>query len=133
MCMCSSSGFLSVLVCIVAFPANVLGSAIEAGSATYIPCNSQLFVLLKSSQTFIRKVRPPSSSDSRGHLPHLDHPKIEKNNFNMDNKVEPSHAEEVYGAPRRKGGLMNKLYPPGPQPGAKGRVKNHCRKFWWCG
>jgi hypothetical protein len=28
---------------------------------------------------------------------------------------------------------MNKLYPPGPQPGAKGRVKNHCRKFWWCG
>lgn len=27
---------------------------------------------------------------------------------------------------------MNKLYPPGPQPGAKGRVKNHCRKFWWC-
>ncbi|KAF2831222.1 hypothetical protein CC86DRAFT_452343 [Ophiobolus disseminans] len=51
----------------------------------------------------------------------------------MDSKVErPGHAEEVYGAPRRKGGVMNKLYPPGPQPGAKGRVKNHCRKFWWC-
>lgn len=28
---------------------------------------------------------------------------------------------------------MNKLYPPGPKPGAGGRVKNHCRKFWWCG
>lgn len=25
---------------------------------------------------------------------------------------------------------MNKLYPPGPN--GKGRVKNHCRKFWWC-
>jgi hypothetical protein len=51
----------------------------------------------------------------------------------MDSKVEqPGHAEEVYGAPRRKGGVMNKLYPPGPQPGAKGRMKNHCRRFWWC-
>lgn len=27
---------------------------------------------------------------------------------------------------------MNKLYPPGAKPGARGRVKNHCRKFWWC-
>lgn len=27
---------------------------------------------------------------------------------------------------------MNKLYPPGPQPGVKGRLKNHYRKFWWC-
>ncbi|KAL6711967.1 hypothetical protein ACN47E_003010 [Coniothyrium glycines] len=50
----------------------------------------------------------------------------------MDNKIEPTHQEEVYGSPRRKGGIMNKLYPPGPQPGAKGRMKNHCRKFWWC-
>lgn len=32
----------------------------------------------------------------------------------------------------RKGGLMNTLYPPGPKPGAGGRLKNHCRKFWWC-
>lgn len=27
---------------------------------------------------------------------------------------------------------MNTLYPPGPKPGAGGRIKNHCRKFWWC-
>lgn len=39
--------------------------------------------------------------------------------------------EDVYTAPR-KGGIVNKLYPPGPKPGAGGRVKNHCRKFWWC-
>ncbi|KAJ4382852.1 hypothetical protein N0V86_002077 [Didymella sp. IMI 355093] len=43
----------------------------------------------------------------------------------------PVSEEEVYTSPR-KGGIMNKLYPPGPKPGAKGRVKNHCRKFWWC-
>lgn len=50
----------------------------------------------------------------------------------MTSKTEhPAHAEEVYSTPK-KGGLVNKLYPPGPQPGAKGRVKNHCRKFWWC-
>jgi hypothetical protein len=45
---------------------------------------------------------------------------------------QPVSEEEVYTTPR-KGGVMNKLYPPGPKPGAKGRVKNHCRKFWWCG
>ncbi|KAF2132527.1 hypothetical protein P153DRAFT_283411 [Dothidotthia symphoricarpi CBS 119687] len=33
---------------------------------------------------------------------------------------------------RKRGGILNTLYPPGPKPGAKGRVKNHCRKFWWC-
>jgi len=34
--------------------------------------------------------------------------------------------------PRKKGGVMNTLYPPGPKPGAGGRIKNHCRRFWWC-
>jgi hypothetical protein len=42
-------------------------------------------------------------------------------------------AEDVYTTPQKKGGVINKLYPPGPTPGAKGRMKNHCRKFWWCG
>lgn len=51
----------------------------------------------------------------------------------MDSKHDPAIEQEVYGAPPKRGGVMNKLYPPGPQPGAKGRVKNHCRKFWWCG
>ncbi|KAF2270691.1 hypothetical protein CC78DRAFT_451315 [Lojkania enalia] len=32
----------------------------------------------------------------------------------------------------KKRGIIDKLYPPGPKPGARGRVKNHCRKFWWC-
>lgn len=50
----------------------------------------------------------------------------------MDSKTEPAVAHEVSGTPRKQGGVMNKLYPPGPQPGAKGRMKNHCRKFWWC-
>jgi hypothetical protein len=36
------------------------------------------------------------------------------------------------GSARRKGGVMNKLYPPGPTGGARPRMKNHCRKFWWC-
>jgi hypothetical protein len=57
----------------------------------------------------------------------------------MDFKPErPSTEEEVSNghpneamAPRKRG-LMNTLYPPGPKPGAGGRVKNHCRKFWWC-
>ncbi|KAF3001437.1 hypothetical protein E8E13_007949 [Curvularia kusanoi] len=49
----------------------------------------------------------------------------------MDKAQEPVSEEEVYTAPR-KGGVINKLYPPGPKPGAGGRVKNHCRKFWWC-
>lgn len=35
-------------------------------------------------------------------------------------------------ATQRKGGVFNTLYPPGPRPGAGPRVKNHCRKFWWC-
>ncbi|KAF2201457.1 hypothetical protein GQ43DRAFT_36958 [Delitschia confertaspora ATCC 74209] len=34
--------------------------------------------------------------------------------------------------PHKNGGIMNTLYPPGPKPGAGGRMKNHCRKFWWC-
>jgi len=50
----------------------------------------------------------------------------------MDNKVESSQEQTEYGAPPRKGGVFNTLYPPGPQPGAKGRMKNHCRRFWWC-
>ncbi|KAF2846842.1 hypothetical protein T440DRAFT_492407 [Plenodomus tracheiphilus IPT5] len=50
----------------------------------------------------------------------------------MDNKAEPSHQELEYGTPPRKRGVLNTLYPPGPRPGAKGRMKNHCRKFWWC-
>ncbi|CAG5173270.1 uncharacterized protein ALTATR162_LOCUS7605 [Alternaria atra] len=41
-------------------------------------------------------------------------------------------AEDVYTTPQKKGGVINKLYPPGPTPGAKERMKNHCRKFWWC-
>ncbi|CBX95329.1 hypothetical protein IAQ61_004149 [Plenodomus lingam] len=50
----------------------------------------------------------------------------------MDSKVEPSQQQMEHSAAVRKGGLMNTLYPPGPRPGAKGRMKNHCRKFWWC-
>jgi len=50
----------------------------------------------------------------------------------MDSKGHPAHSEEMYGTPQMKGGVMNKLYPPGKKPGAGGRVKNHCRKFWWC-
>ncbi|KAF2736677.1 hypothetical protein EJ04DRAFT_432617 [Polyplosphaeria fusca] len=34
--------------------------------------------------------------------------------------------------PPRKRGVMNTLYPPGEKPGAAGRMKNHCRRFWWC-
>ncbi|KAJ4990251.1 hypothetical protein SVAN01_04342 [Stagonosporopsis vannaccii] len=49
----------------------------------------------------------------------------------MDKTERPVTEEEVYTTPR-KGGIVNKLYPPGPKPGAGGRVKNHCRKFWWC-
>jgi hypothetical protein len=53
---------------------------------------------------------------------------------NLDIKTQPPAGEhELHATPHKKGGVMNKLYPPGPQPGAKGRVKNHCRKFWWCG
>jgi hypothetical protein len=53
----------------------------------------------------------------------------------MDDKHEPSSTQEVAhnGTPHKKGGIMNTLYPPGPKPGAGGRIKNHCRKFWWCG
>jgi hypothetical protein len=52
----------------------------------------------------------------------------------MDDKREPiTHQEMAHdGAPRKKGGVMNTLYPPGPKPGAGGRIKNHCRRFWWC-
>ncbi|KAF2026486.1 hypothetical protein EK21DRAFT_74074 [Setomelanomma holmii] len=50
----------------------------------------------------------------------------------MDSKQEPAQTEEVYTSPQKRGGVINKLYAPGPQPGAKGRMKNHCRNFWWC-
>ncbi|KAI8939913.1 hypothetical protein NX059_003642 [Plenodomus lindquistii] len=50
----------------------------------------------------------------------------------MDGKEGPSHQEMTYAPPPKKRGVLNTLYPPGPQPGAKGRMKNHCRKFWWC-
>ncbi|RMZ66666.1 pre-mrna processing factor 4 [Pyrenophora seminiperda CCB06] len=50
----------------------------------------------------------------------------------MSDKATPSQVEDVYTAPQKRGGVVNKLYPPGSQPGAKGRMKNHCRKFWWC-
>ncbi|KAF2750711.1 hypothetical protein M011DRAFT_455725 [Sporormia fimetaria CBS 119925] len=54
----------------------------------------------------------------------------------MDTKHEATTTREVENghsdvAPK-KGGLMNTLYPPGPKPGAGGRIKNHCRRFWWC-
>ncbi|KAF2682714.1 hypothetical protein K458DRAFT_443908 [Lentithecium fluviatile CBS 122367] len=56
----------------------------------------------------------------------------------MDNKIEePTRKEVANGSSDgslqpKKGGVMNTLYPPGPKPGAGGRLKNHCRKFWWC-
>ncbi|USP77237.1 pre-mrna processing factor 4 -like protein [Curvularia clavata] len=50
----------------------------------------------------------------------------------MDDKGASTRAENVYTTPQTRGGVMNKLYPPGEKPGAKGRMKNHCRKFWWC-
>jgi hypothetical protein len=60
----------------------------------------------------------------------------------MENKeLEPSHQEAIRdseehiandGTPRKRGGVLNTLYPPGPRPGAGPRMKNHCRKFWWC-
>ncbi|KAL5113459.1 hypothetical protein ACEQ8H_008651 [Pleosporales sp. CAS-2024a] len=51
----------------------------------------------------------------------------------MDDKAQhPPSTDEVYSTPRNQGGVINKLYPPGPQPGAKARFRNHCRKFWWC-
>lgn len=54
----------------------------------------------------------------------------------MDMKDEKHLHENVvsngHEQPVRKGGVMNKLYPPGPTGGAKPRIKNHCRKFWWC-
>jgi len=52
----------------------------------------------------------------------------------MDGKTETVTHDEVHnGVTPKKGGIMNTLYPPGPKPGAVPRVKNHCRKFWWCG
>jgi len=51
----------------------------------------------------------------------------------MDGKTETVTHDEVHnGVTPKKGGIMNTLYPPGPKPGAVPRVKNHCRKFWWC-
>lgn len=51
----------------------------------------------------------------------------------MDDKAASTREDDVYTTPRARGGVMNKLYPPGDKPGAKGRMKNHCLKFWWCG
>ncbi|KAF1830330.1 hypothetical protein BDW02DRAFT_591970 [Decorospora gaudefroyi] len=50
----------------------------------------------------------------------------------MHEKDGQTRSEDVHDTPQRKGGVLNTLYPPGPRPGAKGRMKNHCRKFWWC-
>jgi len=58
----------------------------------------------------------------------------------MDDKFEPATRDSIAShehsngatAPPRKRGVMNTLYPPGPKPGAGGRIKNHCRRFWWC-
>ncbi|KAF1840445.1 uncharacterized protein K460DRAFT_296992 [Cucurbitaria berberidis CBS 394.84] len=50
----------------------------------------------------------------------------------MDTKTEHTRHDEVYSTPQKRGGVINTLYPPGPRPGAKGRMRNHCRKFWWC-
>jgi len=56
----------------------------------------------------------------------------------MDDKGgRPSHEEISNGhsheaMPQKRGGVINTLYPPGPKPGAGGRIKNHCRRFWWC-
>lgn len=36
------------------------------------------------------------------------------------------------GMSEKKSGVLNTLYPPGPKSGAGPRMKNHCRKFWWC-
>lgn len=46
---------------------------------------------------------------------------------------EVAHSDtNVANGSRRKGGVMNTLYPPGPRPGAGPRIKNHYKKFWWC-
>ncbi|KAF2253182.1 hypothetical protein BU26DRAFT_418752 [Trematosphaeria pertusa] len=53
----------------------------------------------------------------------------------MDKIDHPELQEEVNGhgaAAPKKGGVFNTLYPPGPKGGAGPRMKNHCRKFWWC-
>lgn len=50
----------------------------------------------------------------------------------MDDKGATAREDDVRTTPQNRGGMMNKLYPPGEKPGAKGRMKNHCRKFWWC-
>ncbi|KAF1946313.1 hypothetical protein EJ02DRAFT_418750 [Clathrospora elynae] len=50
----------------------------------------------------------------------------------MDDKVSRTGQADVHVAPQKRGGVLNTLYPPGPRPGAKGRMRNHCRKFWWC-
>jgi hypothetical protein len=50
----------------------------------------------------------------------------------MDDKAGATRTDGVYTTPQKRSGVMNKLYPPGEKPGAKGRMKNHCRKFWWC-
>ncbi|KAF2187798.1 hypothetical protein K469DRAFT_704753 [Zopfia rhizophila CBS 207.26] len=52
----------------------------------------------------------------------------------MEDKAGGPTASEVAsnGAVHKKGGIINTLYPPGSKPGAGGRIKNHCRKFWWC-
>jgi hypothetical protein len=56
----------------------------------------------------------------------------------MDSKNEETLRQEVVSEegnarpPKKRGGVVNTLYPPGSKPGAGPRIKNHCRKFWWC-
>ncbi|KAF2281251.1 uncharacterized protein EI97DRAFT_24292 [Westerdykella ornata] len=53
----------------------------------------------------------------------------------MENKPDEAavtHEVSNDSGVQKKRGIMNTLYPPGPKPGAGGRIKNHCRRFWWC-
>lgn len=59
---------------------------------------------------------------------------IEDKQRTLNQEVAPNRHSEGDSdvTPQRKGGVFNTLYPPGPKPGAGGRIKNHCRRFWWC-
>lgn len=35
------------------------------------------------------------------------------------------------GAPRKKRGFVDTMYPPGPNGGFKSRMINHYKKWWW--
>lgn len=49
-----------------------------------------------------------------------------------ENYLEENVATHSSANGAKRGGIVDKLYPPGPTGGAKPRIKNHCRKFWWC-